>query len=169
MKKTRRWLPVLLLAFLAYLGFRFLGGPSETARDEPPAMLFNRVWLEKMPDKPTDYVQGTFVLDQQPFGLFQRASAFDYHLELFEYDQDGAKLKVVFPQTDKKATFTYSIKGCDVPPFDLCLTLSDNPWGGPKKYYGFRDAEQESKRVPGARSGMSARANDAANAARAAR
>ena len=158
MKKTRRWLLIPLLALLAYVGFRSLGGSSETARDEPPAMVFNRVLLEKMPDKPTDYVQGVVVLDQQPFGLFQRASTFDYHLELFEYDQDGAKMKVVFPQTDKKATFSYAIKGCDVPPFDLCLTLTDNPWGGPTKYYGFRDAEQESKRLPGARTGMATRA-----------
>jgi hypothetical protein len=156
MKKSRRWLLVPFLAVLAYVGLRSFGDHPDTARDEPPTMLFNRVWLEKMPEQATDYVQGAFVLDQQPFGLFQRSSAFDFHFELFQYDRDGFKMKVVFPQSDKKAGFTYSIKGCDEPPFDLCLTLTDNPWGGPKKYYGFRDVDDESKRLPGARERMAA-------------
>lgn len=151
MKKTRRWLLIPLLAVLAYLGLRSLGHDPEAQRDEPPEAVFNRIWMEKFPDSTQEYVQGVFVLDQQPFGLFQRSSSYDYHFELFEYDRDGRKLKVTFPQTNKKAAFSYTIKGCDEPPFDLCLTLTENPWGGPTKYYGFRDAESESKSLPGAR------------------
>ncbi len=29
----------------------------------------------------------------------------------------------------------------DLPPFDLCLTMSKNPWGGPKKYYSTNDPD----------------------------
>jgi hypothetical protein len=160
MKKSRRWLLLPLVAVLAYLGFRWLEGPAETARDEPPGLLFGRVWLEKVPEKPTEYVQGSYVLETPALGMFQRASAYDFHVEIFQYDQDGGKLKLTFPQTDKSAKITYSIKGCDeMPPFDLCLTLSENPWkGGPKKYYGFRDAEDEAKHVPGVREELRGRA-----------
>lgn len=157
--KTRRWLVLPLLALLAYLGFRVFGGEPEAARDEPPAMLFSRLWMEKMPESPTDYTHGTYVLDTPAVGLFQRASAFDYHLEVFRHDQSGNKLELLFPQTEKKAKITFAIKGCDeLPPFDLCMTLSDNPWGGPKKYYGFRDLDDEEKALPGMRKSMSARA-----------
>jgi hypothetical protein len=159
MTKTRRWLSLPLLAVVAYLGIRAFGGTSEPAKDEPPTMLYSRLWLEKVPEKPTDYVQGAYVLDTPAVGMFQRASAFDYHLELFRHDQKGNKIELDFPQTDKKVKITYTIKGCDdLVPFDLCLTLSDNPWGGPKKYYGFRDAEEEAEALPGMRQGMMARA-----------
>lgn len=159
MKKNRRWLLLPLLAVAAYAGVRALGDAPDAARDEPPAMLFSRLWLEKVPDKPTDYVQGAYVLDTPAMGLFQRASAFDYHIELFRHDQKGQKLDLAFPQTEKTAKITFSIKGCDdMPPFDLCLTLSENPWGGPKSYHGFRDADDESKALPGMREAMIARA-----------
>ncbi len=119
---------------------------------------FSAVRKEAMP--------AAFVIDQQPFGAFQRASSWDYHFELFEYDQDGAKLKVTFPQTNKKAAFSYTIKGCDVPPFDLCLTLTENPWGGPTKYYGFKDSDSESRTFPGARERARVRILDGARAGR---
>lgn len=158
MKKTRRWLLLPGLALLAYAGYRTLGD-TDSARDEPPGMLFSRLWMEKVPDKPTDYIQGAYVLGTPAVGMFQRSSAFDYHIELFRYDQSGNKLELDFPQTDKKAKISYTIKGCDdLPPFDLCLTLSDNPWGGPKKYYGFRDADDEAEHLPGARQGFVAAA-----------
>ena len=154
MKKSRRLFLLPLLGLAAYAGVRAFSGDSGAERDEPPATVFNRIWLEKMPDSPQDYVQGMFALDQQPYGLFQRSSAFDYHFELYEYAHDKGKFKVKFPQSEKKAEFTFTIKGCDVPPFDLCLTLSENPWGGPTKYYGFRDEEEESAKAPGARAAM---------------
>jgi hypothetical protein len=164
MKKSRRWLLLPLLALIAYFGFRSLGGHPEANRDEPPETLFNRIWLEKVPDKPTDYVHGAFVLGEQPFGAFQRASTFDFHVELFEYDRSGKQLKLSFPQTDKTAKVTFTITSCDEPPFDLCLTLSDNPWGGPKKYYGFKDSGDEQKRLPGAAQDLASRARAAAAA-----
>jgi len=152
MKKTRRWLAVPLVAVLGFLGFRWLGGPSVSTTDEPPTELFGRFWLESMPDKPTEYLHGTFFLEEQSVGIFQRSSAYDFHFELFQYDRDGAKLKVTFPQSDRTAKLSYAVKTCnDLPPFDLCLTLTDNPWGGPHKYYGFRDEHDEATHLPGLR------------------
>lgn len=159
MKKNRRWLVLPVLALAAYAGVRALGGAADTERDEPPAMLYSRLWMEKVPDKPTDYVQGAYVLDTPALGLFQRASAYDFHIELFRHDQKGNKLEMAFPQSEKTAKITFSIKGCDdMPPFDLCLTLSENPWGGPKTYHGFRDNEDEAKALPGMRQTVIARA-----------
>lgn len=167
MNKTRRWLWVPLLALPAYLGVRWIAGDPGEARDQPPQKLFDRVWMEKVPDDPKDYLHGSYVLESQPFGLFQRSSAFDFHIELFQYDRDGNKLKLTFPQSEKQAKISYAIKSCDdMPPFDLCLTLSANPWGGPVKYYGFADLDDEAKALPGAREALAPQVAAAARAAR---
>ncbi len=53
-------------------------------------------------------------------------------------------VKLTFPQTDRSATFTFSVRECEErKPFNLCLTLSSNPWGGPTAYYGFSRPEDE--------------------------
>lgn len=150
MKKPRRWLLVPLVVVPAYVALRWLGGDS--AQDEPPAAVFDRVWMENIPEEPTDYLHGFYVLDAQPAGVFHRSSAFDFHIELFQYSRKGNTFDLRFPQTDKKAKVTFAVKTCDdLPPFDMCLTLSSNPWGGPTKYYGFGDADAEAKALPGAR------------------
>ena len=49
-----------------------------------------------------------------------------------------------FPQSDKNREVNFRISQCDdLPPFDLCLDLSENPWGGPRRYYGLADPDQE--------------------------
>lgn len=164
MKKLRPWLLVPLLGLVAIVGARWLGGPESSANDEPPTELFGRVWLEKIPEKPTDYIHGAFVVEDQPVGVFERGSAYDFHFELFQYDRDGGKLALTFPQSERKAKLAYTVKACDdLPPFDLCLTLSENPWSGaPRKYHGFRDQDDESKKLPGVRAEFVARAAAAA-------
>lgn len=109
-------------------------------KGEDPTLLFDRVWLESMPAKPTDYTHGAFLLPRPAVGVFQRASAYDFHFERFDHKRDGQKLSLSFPQSGKKAEITFTVTACDsLPPFDLCLELSDNPWGGPKRYYGKRE------------------------------
>jgi hypothetical protein len=106
---------------------------------EDPSLLFNRVWLESKPEKPTDYAHGAFLLSRPSVGVFQRSSAYDFHFERFDHKRDGQKLALTFPQTGKKAEITFTVTACNsLPPFDLCLELSDNPWGGPKRYYAKR-------------------------------
>lgn len=127
-----------------------LGACSPEA-GEDPALLTGRMWLEKKPDKPTDHVHGAMFLPRPSLGLFQRSSAYDFHFERFDYKRDGAKVELTFPQTGKQAELTYTIKACDsLPPFDLCLELSENPWGGPRRYYGKRrwsEGEQSAARA----------------------
>ena len=134
-----------LMAF-ACTAVAVLGGCSSHAAGEDPSLLLERVWLESMPQKPTDYTHVAFVLPRPAVGLFQRSSSYDFRGELFEYKRDGNKLALTFPQSGKKAALTYTITACDkLPPFDLCLDLSENPWGGPKRYYGMMEQEDEAR------------------------
>ena len=53
-------------------------------------------------------------------------------------------MKLVFPQTGKQASAPFTIRACnDLPPFDLCLDLDASAWGGPKRYYGIRERDDE--------------------------
>ncbi len=149
MKSSTKWLVLLIILILLYLGWKYLwpgGGSvsSDQAKAEDPALLLDRVWIDSKPDKYTDYVHAALFLDDIPMGLFQKASAYHVILELFEFKRDGNQVRIHFPQTDKKKKFTYKVTRCDdLPPFDLCLTLSKHPWDGPKRYYGMREAEAE--------------------------
>jgi hypothetical protein len=142
----RRLAFLLIVGSLAVAG---CGGGADDRRGEDPKLLYDRVWIDHLPEKHTDYIQAMFVLGARPVGVFQKASSYDLHLEAFFYAREGTtQLKYRFPQTEKKGDVRYKITACnDQPPFDLCLELSRNPWGGPKKYYGQREDSDDARLV----------------------
>lgn len=145
---SRKWLLFLIVLVLLFLGWKYLRGRDaervDAQRGENPALLLDRVWIDSEPKAYTDYVQAMVALSDVPLGVFQKASAYHMTLEIFEFNRSGAKVALRFPQTDSNKKFSYKISACDeLPPFDLCLDLNKNPWGGPKRYYGLRDAGSE--------------------------
>ena len=113
-------------------------------RTEDPSLVLDRLWLDSKPEKYTDYTHIFFVISAAPFGIFQQSSAYRSVAELTEYKRKGDRLFMHFPQSDKNREVTFRISQCDeLPPFDLCLDLSENPWGGPRRYYGLADPDQE--------------------------
>jgi hypothetical protein len=166
MSRARTKLLVLFVAsVLIILGLRALRGRSgstavEEAQDE---LIDGRVWVEGRPDRMTDYVHAALFAPRANLGLFERASAYDLRLEFFDLSRQKGALRIHFPQTKKDANVTFVVKECsDKAPFDLCLDLSDNPWGGPKRYYGFQKPEDEKAQL----GGLSARMREAAAAPR---
>lgn len=109
---------------------------------EDPSLLFDRVWIDSIPSKPTDYAHVAYLLPEPAIGIFQRASNYEIRAEQFEHRREGQTLTLTFPQTGKKAEVKFEVTACqDLPPFDLCLDLTDNPWGGPKRYHGKRQQD----------------------------
>jgi len=106
-------------------------------------MLAGRVWFEKKPERAEDLVHHLFVAKRPARGVFARASAYQATLELFEYERDKDKVRLVFPQDARKKAFDFKITSCDHDDFELCLELSDNPWSGPKKYYAMRETDAD--------------------------
>ena len=152
MKKARTWILLLALMLLAYFGWQWWkgreGGADALAAAEDPALIYNRAWVDSKPVKYTDYVNVFLILDFAPLGIFERASAYDIHAEIYEHNRDGSSVRVFFPQHERKAAFSYRVSECDeLPPYDLCLDLSSNPWKGPKRYYSSRDPDDESLRA----------------------
>jgi hypothetical protein len=115
---------------------------------EDPSLIQGRMWVEKVPANATDRVHGIVLVPVVGRGAFSNSSRYDLHVEVFQYERDGTKVKLEFPQSDKQAEFSYSIKKCSEGKFNLCLDLDKNPWGGPKRYYGKRsgsDAELDAR------------------------
>ncbi len=143
--KTRSLFVALGLGVLATYGAcRALHHDDET--EVNANLLHDRLWLESMPEKRTDYIQGLFVVGGSDAGLFSRSSNYDLHLEIFELKESKQELGFRFPQSGKTAKVKFSIRSCsDKKGFDLCLDLAENPWGGPKRYYASREQDGESE------------------------
>lgn len=149
---TRRPLrTALVLACLLALALGFLSRRSrEPGRLDggDPTLLTDRVWLEGLPESRTEHKHAMLVMADAPYGVFHKGSAYQASYEVFEHSGRGNSLKLTFPQSGKKAEVATRVTACsDRPPFDLCLQLSSNPWGGPTRYYGFRDEAGAGERV----------------------
>jgi hypothetical protein len=137
----------ILAAVVAALVVWRRGHDGPSPLDSPlaaPSLIDGRVWVEKRPEKHTDYVHSAFFLSRANLALFDRASSYEVRFEIAELTRDGEKVRIFFPQTSRDTRATFRVTSCNsLPPFDLCLDLSDNPWGGPKRYYGFTNPEDE--------------------------
>jgi hypothetical protein len=143
MSTSRTKLAVVGLAALATVAvLRFTR--TDPARPADDTQLDGRVWVEGRPDKVTDYVHSAFFFSRANFAVFERGSAYDLRMEFCDLSKKDGKLKVHFPQTKKSAETSFTVKECsEKAPFDLCLDLAENPWGGPKRYYAFSREEDE--------------------------
>jgi hypothetical protein len=117
----------------------------DPAPADDPSLVDGRAWVEKRPEKLTEYVHSAFFLSRQAnIGFFQRGSSYDMRLEIADVSRKDGALRVHFPQSGRDATVTYRVRSCkDLPPFDLCLELGENPWDGPRRYFGFSRPEDE--------------------------
>ena len=69
--KLNHKLALLLIAGTAgYVALQNLDLLRGSAKDEDPALLFNRIWMETKPENATDYVQGAYFLSRPQLGLF---------------------------------------------------------------------------------------------------
>lgn len=126
----------------AFVGLALAGCTAPPGED--PSLLIDRVWVDSVPDKPTDHTNFAYLIPEPAIGIFQRASSYEMRAERFDHRRDGKTLELTFPQSGKTAKITFTVTACsELPPFDLCLDLSDNPWGGPKRYYGTRAQDED--------------------------
>ena len=145
----QRWrgsiLGLLLVALAAWGACHLLSGPSSSEGE----LIHDRLWVTDFPEAETDYAHDFFVTSGGEYGSFARYSMFRYEEEIFEYDREGETLRLFFPQSDRRVTVGYSITSCDdLPPYDLCIDLDENPWHGPRRYYSFRgDDEPDPERT----------------------
>jgi hypothetical protein len=134
-------LGALVLVVAGVVGGGACGGKRVETSHEQPGLIHERVWVEKIPTRRNElfHVFVAFEEEGERFGVFAHASQFKLNLEVFEHRRNGDRLALMFPQDGRKAKMKFSIRRCnEVPEADLCLHVDENPWGGPKKYYGIK-------------------------------
>ena len=120
----------------------------EAMKPLDPSEITGRIWVESKAKSQTDYVQGLYLAPVVGYGTVNKSSTFDWHVELLKFKRSAGKLTVTFPQTGKSTDLDVTVSPCkDLPPFDLCLDLSENPWGGPKRYHGTSKKSEEAAAV----------------------
>jgi hypothetical protein len=158
MKSTPKLALAAVAAVAAYALIRSMsGGLDPNDKGQDPSLLLDRAWVDSQPEKYTDYVQAAYFASRSPMGVFQKASAYDFRFELFRFKRENSKVQFTFPQTGKTAEVSFTIKTCDdLPPFDLCLDLNENPWGGPKRYHAMREQDDEAAKLGAVRDALRA-------------
>lgn len=118
-----------------------------TASNDEEELLFDRLWVTDFPEDEREFGHDFFVVRGQDFGFFSRSSMFRFEEELFEFELNNGSLELHFPQTGQTSTVPFEISDCnDLPPYDLCLDLEHNPWGGPRRYYSIQnDGDDEGR------------------------
>jgi hypothetical protein len=128
---------------------------TKPARPEAPAHLLDRVWIDHVPDSPTDMVHHLLVLKdpQGPGvgGVLGASSQWHVGLDLFQRKLGADHMRLFFPQ--RKKAFVVNVKTwrCegDAPqPFQLCLELSAKNGKHKHRLYSRDDWTIDSSELP---------------------
>ena len=105
---------------------------------EAQSLLIDRNWIDRMPETDRDKLYVYRFVPSMGGGVFQDRTLFKGTFELFMFESSDGEIRFVLPETKEKVTSKFTIENVDGPkPFDLKLTITDDP-RGPKVYYGMR-------------------------------
>ncbi|HEX2690668.1 MAG TPA: hypothetical protein VHN14_28825, partial [Kofleriaceae bacterium] len=112
---------------------------SSLSADDARAVLFDRNWIDRMPENHTDRLHVYRFVPSMGGGVFQDRTLFKGTFELFTFTvEHGDHIVFNLPETHEKVTSQFTIEKVDGPaPFDLKLTLWSDP-RGPRAYFGMR-------------------------------
>lgn len=109
--------------------------------------ILGRGWFDSWPDSPTANANFLVFL-AGGMGIHEAGSSYKFSLEVFELERRGKHLDITFLQDGTTIGVDFTIERCsDLPPFDACLRFQD-PFRGPRTYYGFADDEEMTRRLP---------------------
>jgi hypothetical protein len=101
-------------------------------------LLVDRNWIDRMPETKDDRLHVYRFVPSMGGGVFQDRTLYKGTFELFKFEAGQGQIRFDLPETGDKVTSAFSIEPVDGPkPFDLKLTISDDP-RGPHVYYGIK-------------------------------
>lgn len=130
-------LAAIAYAFMAPWALRLAGvrGATDVA-PLAPSLLFDRVWIDEIPQRDTDTFNFYVFSSEDNFGVNDHAlSVYKHVLELFFYRASGeTTLQFQFPHDRRQARTTYKVEKMAKPrgDLDLKLTIDKDPQMGGK-------------------------------------
>jgi len=119
---------------------RWVGGGGGALDGSDPGLVLDRLWVDRLPERPKDTINVFAAVTEQPIGVFQFASQWKGGFELFNYTASGSELRLVYPQTDEKEKVKVRAWKCKQGEMDYCLELAGAS-RGVKRYYSQRGWE----------------------------
>ena len=111
---------------------------TQVSAEDARGLLIDRNWLDRMPESDRDKLHVYRFVPSMGGGVFQDRTLFKGTFELFSFSATGDAIKFTLHETHDEVTSAYTIEPVDGPaPFDLKLTISDDP-RGPKVYFGIK-------------------------------
>jgi hypothetical protein len=141
MAKSTRLLALALSAGALGVGsYYLLSGDDDDAAGTK--RLVNQVWIERLPENRRDMIGHLALIkhDRGRIGVIGKSSQWRHFIELFEWNLQGNKLKLHFPQDDRKLQVGVRTWDCrkEAPePFEICLEISVKD--RKRVYYSRRD------------------------------
>lgn len=112
--------------------------PKAVPANEAARLLIDRNWLDRMPETDRDRLFVYRFVPNMGGGVFQDRTLYKGTFELFSFYVEADQIRFLLHETKQDVRSKFTIEPVDGPvPFDLKLTISDDP-RGPKVYFGMR-------------------------------
>ena len=105
---------------------------------EARRLLLDRNWIDRMPETERDRLFVYRFVPSMGGGVFQDRTLYKGTFELFSFSVDRDRIRFVLHETKQDVASRFTIEPVEGPaPFDLKLTIADDP-RGPRVYFGMR-------------------------------
>ena len=143
----KKLLALVVISTCAVAGWRAVRGGGEGAAQDGGGLVLDRIWIDHIPKHDRDQVSVFAAITDEPIGVFQTASAWKGHFELFHYEANGGEIRIVYPQDNYRERVRTRAQPCSEDGFDYCLEL-DGSSHGVKRYYSRKGWEIEGASRP---------------------
>lgn len=125
----------LLLTVLALGAATWSLWPDSESRHSHHDVFFDQVWLDRLPQAPTEKFNVLLVLHDPGAGVFQNTSFYegDYSVFGWQHHEPG-RMDIVMLQTQERHQLRYQITDKDCGGFDYCMRVEGAPRGATRYY-----------------------------------
>ena len=106
-----------------------------------PKLIFDRFWVDHMPQSAEEQFQPFWIRSEHPFGRFLVRNQWTGTFEDFHYHvlpKEPGALDLLFGRTHEIERVRYTARPCNENGFDYCLDISGTS-RGVKRYYSKKD------------------------------
>ena len=127
----KKLLVLAVLVTTAFVGWRWRGDDAEPARS---GLVFNRFWVDHMPQGEKDTVRVFALWVPESFGVFADQNHWRVELERFRYEASGDRVRAIFPLSGDREEITVKAARCREADFDFCLDVQGSKHGATRYY-----------------------------------
>ena len=126
----KKLLVLAVLAATAFMGWRWVDD-AEPAR---AGVVFNRFWIDHLPQGEKDTVRVFALWVPESFGVFADQNHWRVELERFRYEASGDQVRAIFPLSGDREELTVKASRCQEADFDFCLDVQGSKHGTTRYY-----------------------------------